>query len=214
MLTVETYSQRTNELVAQNASDDIVFGMALNAYREIKNNPALLNEIKELRLVAQTLTHILSFRRINDIDARQAIASLAYFLVSKAIIVEPNNRNLYKDRILITILEKESFNYTILSALNDELMSPFSITYAIKSRENSVAIVKMQMFDFSVGGEALIRLAPIFQKTFMKNMDLIMGGRFGENADIDALMAEGKVAHKKVYDYLFQKLIEEQDLDF
>lgn len=214
MLTVETYSQRTNELVAQNASDDIVFGMALNAYREIKNNPAVLNEIKELRLVAQTLTHILSFRRIDDIDARQAIASIAYFLVSKAIIDEPYNRNLYKDRILITILEKESFNYTILSALNDESMSPFSFTYAIKSRENSVAIVKMQMYDFSVGGEALIRFAPIFQNTFMKNMDLIMGGRFGENADIDALMAEGKVAHKKVYDYLFQKLIEEQDLDF
>ena len=150
MLTVETYSQRTNELVAQNASDDIVFGMALNAYREIKNNPAVLNEIKELRLVAQTLTHILSFRRIDDIDARQAIASIAYFLVSKAIIDEPYNRNLYKDRILITILEKESFNYTILSALNDESMSPFSFTYAIKSRENSVAIVRDCRLMFSI----------------------------------------------------------------
>ncbi len=214
MLTVERYSQETRELVAQNASDNIVFGTALNAYYEIKKNPSILQDIKELRLVAQALTHILSFRRIDDIDARQTISSIAYFLVSKAIIEEPNNRNLYKDRVLITILEKESFNYTILSALNDHSMSPFSITYAMASRENSVAIVKMQMYDFSVGGSALVRMSPIFENAFMKDMDLIKGGRFGENADIDALMAEGKVAHEKVYDYLYQRLIEEQDLDF
>jgi hypothetical protein len=54
----------------------------------------------------------------DDIDTLQMIVSVGYLCVSKAILQNPHNLNLYKDRLLIMNLGREALKYTVMSALN------------------------------------------------------------------------------------------------
>lgn len=76
------------------------------------------------------------------------------------------------------------------------------------------AIIKMEMYDFSMGGTSLIQLDKVFSDEFIKNMEMIRKGTLGDNADIDRIISEGGKLLEKIYSFLEEKLIENEDIDF
>ena len=45
-------------------------------------------------------------------------------------------------------------------------------------------------------------------------MEMIRKGTLGDNADIDRIISEGGKLHEKIYSFLEEKLIENEDIDF
>lgn len=208
MLPIEIYSNNALNLLRNGKDGDPVYVECRKVYYEIRNNPPVLKNIKELRQVGQALYILLTFKMITDIDVLQRISSLSYYLTSKAIKLTPNNRNLYKDRLCVLIDEEESFKYTVSSVVNTGL-SLLYFSDAMQMHSNARSINKMQMYDFSRGGKELIHMAPMLENAFMKNMKLFMD----INEDLDDVIEEGGKLHDRVYNYLNEQFIERQNLD-
>ena len=208
MLPIEIYSNNALNLLRNGKDGDPVYVECRKVYYEIRNNPTVLKNIKELRQVGQALYILLTFKMITDIDVLQRISSLSYYLTSKAIKLTPNNRNLYKDRLCVLIDEEESFKYTVSSVVNTGL-SLLYFSDAMQMHSNARSINKMQMYDYSRGGKELIHMAPMLENAFMKNMKLFMD----INEDLDDVIEEGGKLHDRVYNYLNEQFIERQNLD-
>ena len=208
MLPIEIYSNNALNLLRNGKDGDPVYVECRKVYYEIRNNPTVLKNIKELRQVGQALYILLTFKMITDIDVLQRISSLSYYLTSKAIKLTPNNSNLYKDRLCVLIDEEESFKYTVSSVVNTGL-SLLYFSDAMQMHSNARSINKMQMYDYSRGGKELIHMAPMLENAFMKNMKLFMD----INEDLDDVIEEGGKLHDRVYNYLNEQFIERQNLD-
>lgn len=191
---------------------DPLYVKCRDLYMEIKYDPSSLKSIEHPREVGQVLSLLPTFGTIDDIDVLQRIASISYFLSSRAIHENPNDRNPYKDRLFVIMNNKEAFGYTVSYVLGD--FNPFSLTGAMRSFEIRDSIVKMEMYDFSIGGHALIHLDKVFTNEFMDLMGKIQRGMLGNNTDLDKIMEEGKKIHEDLYHYLENRLLVEEDLDF
>lgn len=208
MLPVEQYSINALDLLRQGQDGDPVYVECRKAYYEIRNNPSILKRIKEIRRVGQALYILLTYKTISDIDTRQRIASLSYYLTTKAIKSDPYNRNLYKDRVCVLIDEEESFKYTVSSVVNKGLSMVY-FSHAMQMHSNARSIYKMRLYDFSHGGKQLISMAPMLEDAFMHDMKLFVN--LGE--DIDDVIKEGGKLHDQVYNYLKEQFIDLEDLD-
>lgn len=209
MLYVESYAENALKLnqIGKNA-----FNECLNTFLEIRNNPTIIQSIKQIRAVGQALMLLLAYGEISDEDTCQCISSLSYFFFSKAIIEQDFNRNLHKDRVLLMISQKRVLNYTIMNSLQEN-RSLCSIADIVSNADDEiVAIEKMKMYDFMKGGDALIEFAPLFKNSFIDILKLLGEGRFGD-VDLGELANEGDRLHQKVYRYLYKNYIEYKDIN-
>jgi hypothetical protein len=190
---------------------DPLYVKCRDLYMQIYHDPSCLKSIDYPRAVGQALSMLPSFGTIDDIDVLQRIASVSYFLASKAIHNNPNDRNSHKDRLFTIMNNKEAFGYTVAYVVED-VDDWMSMRYhPFRKRD---AIVKMEMYDFSIGGDALIQMNKVFTDEFMSLMRNIKGGMLGDNADIDKIIDEGKKIHEDLYKYLENRILVEEDLDF
>lgn len=210
---LDQLAQQAIAMLRQGLDDDPTYVKVRDLYMEIKFNPASLKTIDSPREVAMALNILLSYGIIDDIDVRQRISSISYFLTSMALRKTPWDKDLYKDRVHNIILNKEAFGYTVSEVIEDtdDFMS-FHMGLSVFHKRD--AIIKMEMYDFSRGGTSLIQLDKVFSDEFMKNMEMIRKGTLGNNADIDRIISEGGKLHEKIYSFLEEKLIENEDIDF
>ena len=200
-------------LLRQNVNGTSTYAKSLEVYMAIQHNPSILKEVTCPKIVSRALMVLLSFRTIDDIDLKQRISSIAYYLTSKAIETNHTDLNLYKDRVQNIIENKESFGYTVSEVVNEgvDYSEPRASLNWIYERD---AIIKMEMYDFSIGGKPLITFDPLFTNEFMEKMNQIDFGTLGDNVDIDNIIKEGGELHSKMFDYLKGKLIDNEDIDF
>lgn len=210
---LDQLAQQAIAMLRQGLDDDHTYVKVRDLYMEIKYNPASLKTIDSPREVAMALNILLSYGIIDDIDVRQRISSISYFLTSTALRKTPLDKDLYKDRVHNIILNKEAFGYTVSEVIEDtdDFMS-FHMGLSFFHKRD--AIIKMEMYDFSMGGTSLIQLDKVFSDEFIKNMEMIRKGTLGDNADIDTIISEGGKLHEKIYSFLEEKLIENEDIDF
>lgn len=153
----------------------------------------------------------LSFGTVSDIDDKQQLASIAYFFLSKAIEKNGNDVNLYKNRILLMMLNDEAFGYTVSSAINPG--GGFDIfSMNLRPFESRDAMYKMEYADL-LKSPRLLSVDMLNQRYSDLN-NKISNGFFGQNQTNQTIIEKGLELHKKVLDYLNNKVLTEENLDF
>lgn len=153
----------------------------------------------------------LSYGTVSDIDDKQQLASIAYLFLSKAIEKNGNDVNLYKNRILLMMLNNEAFGYTVLSAINPG--GGFDIfSMNLHPFESRDAIYKMEYADLLKSPRLLS--VDMLNERFSDLNNKISNGFFGQNQTSQTIIEKGLELHKKVLDYLNNKVLTEEDLDF
>jgi hypothetical protein len=100
--------------------------LLVKIYRSVKSNPKQLKNLNDYSALGSSFLLMLDQNLSDDIDTLQAISSVGYLCISKAIEADPDNVNLYKDRLLLLRIGHEPFIYTTISGLGLSGGSPFS----------------------------------------------------------------------------------------
>jgi hypothetical protein len=176
-------------------------------YHSVKSNPQQLKDVSDFEILGKAFLFMFEQRLSGDIDTLQIMASIGYLCISKAILQNPHNLNLYRDRLLIMKLGQEPFKYTAMSALN----------LAYRRFADSAArdvIFKMEIADLELHPQ-LYQQIPFFKK--MKtdfDENIVRQFLIFEKTTLDNLIKSGVECHKKIFEYLENKIIEEGDVDF
>ena len=118
----------------------------------IVSGASALIGMEDLDLVDQTtkIVAVSSSSLSDDVDALQAMSSIAYLCLSRAMEIEGDNPNLYKDRLLVLNSAYNSFKYTVMSVLAEEEATDGFASLMFQSRadiESRDAIWQMEIAD-------------------------------------------------------------------
>lgn len=190
---------------------DAVYHPLYLAWRSIQNNPEQLADIVDDYTFGSALSIFLSFGTVNvDIDAWQQITSLSYLFLSKAINANKNKMNAYKNRIMLMLSNNEAFQYTVSSVVNKD-MSIMSFAMGFHQFDARDAMYKMEYADFAACPQ-VISMNDYFARAYRDLENKVNSNFFRKDAD--TLIMEGIQLHKDITDYLENKVITEQDIDF
>lgn len=182
-------------------------------FRIIKRNPGQLNDVKDFTSLGRVFLFMLNERLSSDIDDLQTMSSLGYLFISKALQQE-NDPNLVKDRLLILRMGNDSLKYSVMSSLETNgLESFFSASIGRSELEARDAIYKMEYADLVQNPILYLRLE-IFKERKLELDDMINNQFFLREKSMDQVVAAGMVAHKKLYSYLEERVIQNCDVDF
>lgn len=212
MTTIEQYAQDSISAMKKgdfNAANSSCFA----CYREIQNNPENLKKIDDQAGTGICLVTLLSFEEINDDDTNQAIASIAFLLLCKAVEKDPKNTDIRKSRFVLMQLFREPLQNTIIGALN--LYNPYSfMSNADMATMSARDIVYKMMLCELAECSALINFDLSFAKTAADLMSKVKNGFFGAGQDIAKVLADGVNKRKRIVEYLSEKLFDEADIEF
>ena len=189
---------------------DDTYHPLFKAWRSFQRAPEQLKKIQDEGSFGTAFMIFLSYGTVSDIDDKQQLASIAYLFLSKAIEKNGNDVNLYKNRILLMMLNDEAFGYTVLSAINPG--GGFDIfSMNLHPFESRDAIYKMEYVDLLKNPRLLS--VDMLNERFSDLNNKISNGFFGQNQTSQTIIEKGLELHKKVLDYLNNKVLTE-DLDF
>ena len=190
---------------------DDTYHPLFKAWRSFQRAPEQLKKIQDEGSFGTAFMIFLSYGTVSDIDDKQQLASIAYLFFSKAIEKNGNDVNLYKNRILLMMLNDEAFGYTVLSAINPG--GGFDIfSMNLHPFESRDAIYKMEYVDLLKNPRLLS--VDMLNERFSDLNNKISNGFFGQNQTSQTIIEKGLELHKKVLDYLNNKVLTEEDLDF
>lgn len=190
---------------------DDTYHPLFKAWRSFQSAPEQLQKIQDEGSFGMAFMIFLSFGTVSDIDDKQQLASIAYFFLSKAIEKNGNDVNLYKNRILLMMLNDEAFGYTVSSAINPG--GGFDIfSMNLRPFESRDAMYKMEYADLLKS--PLILSVDMLNQRYSDLNNKISNGFFGQNQTSQTIIEKGLELHKKVLDYLNNKVLTEEDLDF
>lgn len=204
----ELTEQAMSCLQSGNDGDAVYHPMFL-AWREIQQNPERLKDVQNKALLGNGLFVFISYGTVHDIDDRQQIISLAYLLISDAIKQNPNDLNLIKNRVLLMLQDKEAFQYTVSSATNTTSGFDFMGLSQFESRD---ALYTMIYSDLSKS--PLLRNISVLNDAFVDIERKINSQFFGQNKNRASIITDGKNNHSKVLNFLYEKVYENDDIDF
>ena len=190
---------------------DDTYHPLFKAWRSFQRDPEQLQRIQDEGSFGMAFMIFLSFGTVSDIDDKQQLASIAYLFLSKAIEKNSNDVNLYKNRILLMMLNNEAFGYTVSSAINPGGgFDIFSMNlHLFESRD---AMYKMEYADLMKSPQLLS--VDILSQRYSDLKYKIANGFFGQNQTSQTIIEKGRELHKKVLDYISKKVLTEEDIDF
>ncbi len=184
-------------------------------YRSVKSNPGQLNEVKDFSSIGKAFLFMLDQNLSDDIDTLQMMASVGYLCISKAIEQNRFDLNLYKDRLLLLKMGHEPLVYTVMSALYEPLtgfdaLSPRASMRPLEARDE---IFMMSIADIELHPQ-LYQQVPLFRE--MKNDfdEKIKKQFFMPEKTLDNVIKSGVENHKKLLEYLENRVMQEEDIDF
>lgn len=190
---------------------DDTYHPLFKAWRSFQSDPEQLQRIQDEGSFGMAFMIFLSFGTVSDIDDKQQLASIAYLFLSKAIEKNSNDVNLYKNRILLMMLNNEALGYTVSSAINPGGgFDIFSMNlHPFKSRD---AMYKMEYADLMKNPQLLS--VDMLSQRYSALKYKIANGFFGQNQTSQTIIEKGRELHKKVLDYISKKVLTEEDIDF
>ncbi|WP_300968957.1 hypothetical protein [Porphyromonas vaginalis] len=190
---------------------DDTYHPLFKAWRSFQRDPEQLQRIQDEGSFGMAFMIFLSFGTVSDIDDKQQLASIAYLFLSKAIEKNSNDVNLYKNRILLMMLNNEAFGYTVSSAINPG--GGFDIfSMNLHPFESRDAMYKMEYADLMKSPQLLS--VDILSQRYSDLKYKIANGFFGQNQTSQTIIEKGRELHKKVLDYISKKVLTEEDIDF
>lgn len=174
-------------------------------YRTVKSDPSQLLNVNDYSAIGASFLLMISQKLYDDIDTLQMIASVGYFFTSKAIAQEQNNIKLYSDRLMFLRNGQESLILSVMDALD------FNSNKGIDFARD--AIYRMEIAD--------LELNPLLSEQFLLHKvrkiefeGKIEGQYFTPDNTIEKVVKSGVENHKRLFDYLENKIIDKEDLDF
>lgn len=190
---------------------DDTYHPLFKAWRSFQRDPEQLQRIQDEGSFGMAFMIFLSFGTVSDIDDKQQLASIAYLFLSKAIEKNSNDVNLYKNRILLMMLNNEAFGYTVSSAINPG--GGFDIfSMNLHPFESRDAMYKMEYADLMKSPQLLS--VDMLSQRYSDLKYKIANGFFGQNQTSQTIIEKGRELHKKVLDYISKKVLTEEDIDF
>lgn len=190
---------------------DDTYHPLFKAWRSFQSDPEQLQRIQDEGSFGMAFMIFLSFGTVSDIDDKQQLASIAYLFLSKTIEKNSNDVNLYKNRILLMMLNNEAFGYTVSSAINPG--GGFDIfSMNLHPFESRDAMYKMEYADLMKSPQLLS--VDMLSQRYSDLKYKIANGFFGQNQTSQTIIEKGRELHKKVQDYISKKVLTEEDIDF
>ena len=179
------------------------------AWKSICNNPKQLREIQNYGNLGLGMMIFLSYGTVQDIDDLQQISSISYLFLSLALKSKPKDVNLLKNRLILMLTNTEAFGYTISSVVNKNSSVIFMNMSPFKVRDS---LFKMEFADLSKD----IRLDSIdmFLSTKQDISNKIQSGLFGNDKSEPTIITEGENLHADILDYLSNKVLKEENVEF
>lgn len=197
---------------AQYQTEQVTDGrqLLIQIYRSVKADPGQLRDVKDFSALGTSFLMMLDQNLSDDIDTLQMMASISYLCISKAIQNDNENLNFYKDRLLLLRIGHEPFSYTVMSALGlaDSFFS--IIPPQMTARD---AIYKMEIADLELNPH-LYRQIPFFKERKDEFDEKISRQFFMPEKTLDNVIKSGVENHMKLLDYLENRVIKEEDVDF
>lgn len=188
---------------------DAVYHPLYKAWRSFQNNSSQLKKIINAGQFGKGMMVFLSYGTVTDIDDRQQLASIAYLFLSLAIQDNQSDINLVLTRLLVMLNNREAFEYTVSSVVNKDRGIMFMNMGSFNARD---ALFKMEYADLSRDHRLLS--VDIFAQAYQDLRRKIQSGFFGQSKSDVSIITEGENLHKEVLEYLENKVIEENDIDF
>lgn len=207
----EAFVNEAWEQLTLGRDGDEVYHPLFKAWRSFQRSPKQLQHIQNEGRFGNGCMIFLSYNAVSDIDDKQQLASIAYLFLSRAIEKNPNDTNLYKNRIILMISNHEAFQYTVSSVLNPSgSFDLFNMTLGpFEARD---VMFKMEYADL-LKDNRLLQI-DILKQRYLDLNNKIADGFFGSNETKQTIQADGNNMHKKVLSYLNNKVITEEDIDF
>jgi hypothetical protein len=207
MTQLEIYAQEGLRLLGIEDGDGPYHQFYL-AWNEYRYNPAVLKEVTNYYAVGCALSMFISYGTVSDIDIRQSIASVAYMFLSLAIEQEPNNDNYYTTRVILMHEQREALEYTVSSVVNKDMGFMFMNLHAFKSRD---ALFKMIYHDLAAR-PALVKFQLL--SDIKNDLENKIKNNFFANQTQSDVYVTGKRHHQEVLEYIKEKVLEDEDIDF
>ena len=215
MTEIETLAQKAITHMEKEQVNVANFWLS-SIYEQVTENPSCLCSVNNYGILGKGFLFMILNRLSTDIDTLQAMSSVAYLCLSKAMETEGDSPNLYKDRLLVLNSAYDSFKYTVMSVLaKDEVSDGFaSLMFQsraeIKSRD---AIWQMEISDMEKY-PIICSSFPYFAERKRNLLDKLERQFFLPARTLDEVVKQGNVFHKNVYKYLEDMILVNNDIDF
>jgi phosphopantetheine adenylyltransferase len=190
--------------------------LLVQIYRSVKSNPQQLKNVSDFESLGKAFLFMIDQKLSDDIDTLQMMASVGYLCISKAILQNSHNLNLYKDRLLIMKFGHEPLVYTVMQALYEPLTGNFSgytLCTSMRPLEARDDIFKMEIADLELHPQ-LYQQVPLFRIMKDDFDKKIRREFFKPEKTLDNVIKSGIESHKKLLEYLENRIIEKGDVDF
>ena len=204
----EFINQALSHLKNGNDGDE-TYHPLYKAWKSICHNPKQLKDIQNYGDFGCGMMVFLSYGTVQDIDYRQQISSIAYLCLSLAIRTNPRDVNLLKNRLVLMLTNREAFEYTVSSVVNKDEGIMFMNLHAFAARD---AMFKMEYADLS--RDQRLQSIEMLASSKCDLRNKIQTGFFGNNKDESTIISEGDQLHKDILDYLINKVLKEENIDF
>ena len=196
----------------QNENPEAARSSLVQIFKSVKYNPSQLKQVQDFKSLSKAFLMMLDQQISDDIDNLQLIVSVGYLCITKAINKEGNDPNLIKDRLLLLRMGHEPLTYTVMSAL-DIGGIPFGIMAQMAPLRARDAIYRMEISDLEENPTLYINI-PLFKERKREFDDKIRNEFFRPEKSVTEIINTGKENHIKLYLFLENMVIENEDVDF
>lgn len=209
---LEKYAQEGLRQLRLGNRGDETYHPLYKCWNEFRYNPETLREVTDYFSVGYGLALFLDFRTVSDIDLEQQIATVSYLFLSKAVQKE-DNRSLsaYQSRAFLLKDHSEALGYTI-SYILEKPADYFGLMGAMHQFKIRDSLYKMEYADLTV--ITAFPTLPEFQSRKKDFENKIDSGFFGNGKTHADIVREGRELHRKLFEYLENRVLEEGDIDF
>lgn len=197
----------------QNENPSGARNFLVQIYRSVKSNPEQLNEVSDFENLGKAFLFMLDQNLSDDIDTLQMIVSVGYLCISKAIEMDKQNLNLYKDRLLLLRIGHTPFKYTVMSALNQNAGGIMSFSMGHSDLQARDAIYKMEITDIELN-PILYQQVDFFRERRNEFDQMIAREFFLPEKTKENIIKTGINNHNQLLQYLENKILNESDIDF
>jgi hypothetical protein len=175
----------------------------------LRQDPSQIQHIENYANYGRAFSILLGW--LKDIDNRIQVAGIAYYCLSKAILVDEQEIFTgynYGSRLLLMHENADAFAHIIFT------VEPIRMVLSQFFYEEMEDVQhKMEIADNQRCEQFFVEFSFISNyKTDLEEKAL--SGCYGPDATLESIVAEGELLHEKVYKHLEKRIIEENDLEF
>ena len=184
-----------------------------NIFHSVCNNPEQLKNVKSYDILGKVFSLMLQLKLTDDIDELRTITNIGYYFISKAIKLDNNNVNLFKDRVLLLQAGRNPLKYTLKSAFDKNIyLTPLMAFEDCGIHERDI-VYKMEIADLELN-PILHQSVAYFLECKEKFDEMISRQVFMPDKTKEDVIKSGLDYHNRLFTYLEDHIIIQSNINF